>query len=306
VILEYFREDPIGSILFALGPRDKPVVLAQSVQTNYPNYVLRAFYLMMEDIQELEYSKGEIVPGGRNAIVASTYWFLSLESYISTLLKLTCLRLNKGFKVYNPKKPAEKLSALLELLAIDSVPIKKSGLYNRINEFTTFRNEIFHDRNAGQEVKFSKTLFCRFPIQCNLIDTLQGLLIVLETNHLLRLSVAGLDTMPAVLIHQQNKAFHRKLDVLFEAVIKPSVKEILAKHKLATNLDLDMTFPAAQRSDVFSKTETGAYMISDSPDNFKFALNPETTNISFGKFMQIVDQEQIGPDQFSLGQYSLD
>lgn len=43
--LEFFRQDPIGTLLFALGPRNEEVEVSKSVQTNYPNYAMPAFYL---------------------------------------------------------------------------------------------------------------------------------------------------------------------------------------------------------------------------------------------------------------------
>jgi hypothetical protein len=304
--LEYFRQDLLGAMFFALGQRDEPVDPSRSVHVNYPQYALRAFYSTMQDIQELEYSKGDIVPDGRNAVVASTYWYLTLESYLNSLLKLACLRLDKAFKLYSKRSAAEKLSALLELLALDDIAVKKTGIYNRIHEFTEFRNEIFHDRNTGQVVTFRKTLFCPIPIQCNLIDTLQGLLILLETTALLRYAIAGLDTMPDILINANGKTFHKKLDLLFEQVLKPSFQEILLKHKLFTNLQMDIEFPEAIRSALFSAAETNAYIIPDSPQAFQFHLNPETTDISFGYFSKLVDSQVLEPDKFDYGRYMLD
>jgi len=303
--LEYFRQDPIGRMYFAIGDRSKQLSKSNSIQSNYPDYALRAFYLCLQDIQELEYAKGDIVKAGRNAIVASTFWFLCLEAYISTLLKLTCLLTGKSFKPHGSKKPAEKLSVLFDLLDIDSVKIKQSGLYSRVNEFATFRNEIFHDRNAGDVVQFNKTWFCPVPIQCNLVDTLQGLLILLETTHLLRYAVSGLDTMPDILIHEQNKVFHKKLDFLYEEVIKPSVKGILEKHQLVTNLNLDQHFPAPVRSTLFDGHEAAAYCIADSPESFKFQLNPKVTDISYSLFQNMVSKHDIAPGKFDMGTYTL-
>jgi len=62
------------------------------------------------------------------------------------------MKVGYEFKKYTDKKVAEKITALLNLLQIDSIPVKKTGLLSRINEYTTFRNEIFHDRSFGNPV----------------------------------------------------------------------------------------------------------------------------------------------------------
>lgn len=296
--LESFRHDPVGLPIFALKHRPE----ATSVQATYIDYAFRAFYLTMQDIEELEFAKRNLVPDGRNSIVAVTLWFLALESYINTLLKLTCFKVNKDFDYYKPKKLTEKFSSLLELLKIDSVPIKKAGTYNRIHEFTTFRNEVFHDRNIGQHVQFNKTKFSEIPVNCNLVDVLQGMLIFLEVSALMRYSISGLDTMPDILIHVNNKAFYKKLDFLHQSLIRPSFQQVLLKHNLETGLDLGFECLLPVKSNVFTGDAT-ALIVSDSPSQYYYQLNPMETRICSELLLKIVNAENISPQQFGLGKY---
>lgn len=300
MLLEQFRHDPVGLPLFSLTDKSKS---KEPLQATYIDYTFRAFYLTMQDIEQLEMAKGGLVPDGRNAIVAATLWFLALESYINTLLKLTCFQVNEDFNKYKIKSLTEKFSALFILLKVDSLPIKKSGVFNRLHEFMVFRNEVFHDRNVGQPVQFNKTLFSVIPVNCNLVDVMQGLLIFLEVASLLRYSILGLDTMPDILIHAKNKVFTKKLDFLFVDLMKPSFEAVLAKHQLATNLNLATHLPESVNSTVFSNHDAIAEIVVDSPTQYYYLLNPNLTSICSDLLLKIVDAENISPEHFRLGKY---
>ncbi len=117
----------------------------------------------MEDIEQLENANNYLVPTGRNCIPAISLLYLVLESYINTSLKLTCTELGIDFDKFKTKSVTDRLNYLLEHLKVDSLIFKKAGVYSRISEFTQFRNEIFHDRNVGKELKFKNTLFSAVP-----------------------------------------------------------------------------------------------------------------------------------------------
>lgn len=172
MLLEFFRGDPIGIPSFSIVRKSQ---IIQSIQANYIDYSFRAFYFTMQDIEELELAKGNLVPNGRNSVVASTFWFLALESYINTILKLTSFHINIEFANFRKKTLVDRIISLLKLLNIDDVSIKKTGILSRIHEFSTFRNEIFHDRNVGQSISFQKTKFSDIPVNCNLVDVIQAL-----------------------------------------------------------------------------------------------------------------------------------
>ena len=232
MLLESFRTDPIGVICFGLTSAQDKFVSAQ-----YMGYSDRAMLLTLSDIQDLEHAAGDLVRNGQNAVVAVSLWYLSMEAYINALLKITCFKTNTDYKQFGSQKVAEKLTALLEQLGIDSIPVKTTGIYARLNEFTTFRNEIFHDRNIGDTVQFSRTLFSRIPIQCNLIDELQAFLIYLELCNLLRYVISGLETMPDIQFLIPNHVFYRKMDKVYEDLMRPSITAILTKHQLETKLN---------------------------------------------------------------------
>ena len=302
MMLEHFRYDPIGLPLFSLTNKAQ---VKKSIQASYIDYAFRAFYLTMQDIEQLEMTRGDLVPDGRNSIVAVTFWFLGLESYINTLLKLTCFHENDNFNKYKIKSLTEKFSALFTLLRLDSLPVKKSGVHNRLHEFTVFRNDVFHDRNVGQPIKFNKTSFSEIPINCNLVDVIQGLFIFLEITSLLRRCISGLDTMPDIMIHVKNKMFSKKLDILFGNLIKPSFEAVLAKHKLQTSLNLNGRFPESLESIIFNRNEVNATIIVDSPSQYYFQLNSDQTSICSDLLLKIVDAENISSEHFGLGKYDI-
>ncbi len=299
MLLESFRHDPVGTLIFTIKTRASNA----SVQGTYVDYAFRAFYLTMQDIEELELAKGDLVPDGRNSIVAASLWFLCLESYINLLLKLSCFNSNTHFEEYKSKKITEKLSCLLELLKIDSLEIKKTGLYNRLNEFAVFRNEVFHDRNVGKTVQFNKTVFSEIPVNCNLVDVLQGFLIFLEVANLFRYSISGLDTMPDIFIHANGKAFYKKLDFLFCILLKPSFEEVLKKHGLKTNLNLNFQILKPFVSELFDKNHITASIVVNSPKQFYYQLNPAKTSICKELLSKLVDAENISPEKFGIGKY---
>jgi hypothetical protein len=302
--LESFRENEIGRTFFGLNDRNGNIDPTRKVLASYSLSSIMAFYSSMQDIEELEMAKGTLIPNGRNAITSISLWFLSLESFINTLLKLTCLKLGLDFENESPAKLSKRFTFLIKLLALDDIRIKRTGIYQRLNEFIQFRNEIFHDRNIGKSIQFKKTFFSSVPILCNQIDVLQALLIFLEVTNILRFSVEGLDAMPDIFIHVNNKAFHKKLDYLYLNLIKPSFKEILNKHNLTTDLDLDQHMPVSEKSAVFRLGEVCAFNFVDSPSEFKFELNKAPTHITSSYLLQITENEQVGPDQFRMPNYT--
>jgi len=68
MLLDSFRTDPVGLIRFGLV--NERSELKKYVTAQYIGYTKRAFDLTCRDIQELEYTKGDLVPQGQQAILA--------------------------------------------------------------------------------------------------------------------------------------------------------------------------------------------------------------------------------------------
>ncbi len=116
--------------------------------------------------------------------------------------------------------------------------------------------------------------------------------------------ITGLDTMPDVFIHQNNKAFHKKIDFLFYELICPSVLAILKKHDLRTNLDLFHNFISDVRTTALNK-KYAAYIYTDSDNIFKVKLNDEKSFHTAELLMKIVENEEVDEKRFNLGKYSI-
>ncbi len=172
MLLEDFRHDLVGVNLFTLINEKGEYA---HVQANYIHYSFRGFYLTMQDLEQLEFSKGQYVPDGNNSVMAASMWYLALESYLNTLLKTVCLKQGQRFEDHSNKTITDKLSTILTIFQVDPLDVKKTGVYNRLNEFMIFRNEIFHDKSLGKPLQFSKTVFSTDPANCNLVDAMQGL-----------------------------------------------------------------------------------------------------------------------------------
>ena len=142
-------------------------------------------------------------------------WFLALESFVNSLCKVASLIKDDNFKEIAKQDLSSRLTYAIISLNYNEIEIKKSGIYNRINEFKTFRNELFHDRNIGSEVVLKKTNFSTNPILSNQVDVFQSLIIYLEVALLFRFSIPGLDLMPNISIGNSSVFHFDKLDILY-------------------------------------------------------------------------------------------
>lgn len=225
------------------------------VYMSYESHSTKAFYYTLNDITELENSKINRIGIGHQTHSSISFWFLALESYINSILKLSCIKKNLDFLIYKNQDLGKRLSSLLTLLEIDRKHFNEFNIIGKINEFCRFRNELFHDRHFGEKIKFEVTNFSQIPFLSNQVDTFQAILIFIEIGQLLRYAIAGLDTMPSIIIRNNDVVLWEKLNICYTGILKEAFEASLSKHGLLTNLSLHLPDVTNFKSGLFKKGE---------------------------------------------------
>jgi hypothetical protein len=272
--LEDFRFNDIGGSYLTLHKSpDQKIFMA------YRKHAILAFNLTLSDISILE-NATHTVHTGTQSNTALSLWFLTLESYVNTLIKLCCVKNNIAFKEFKNQDLSQRLTSLIKLLGLDIRPFNQNKIFAKLNEFTQFRNDIFHDRHFGEEVSFKHTVFSPIPIFSCQIDVIQAYLILLELSSMLRYVIPGLDTMPSVILQNEHVAVWEKLDIAYQKILNPYIVSVLEKHQLKTKLNLEV--PAVQefKSALFQNGEISCHITVDQEPEFDFPLNTNCTNFA--------------------------
>ena len=159
--LEDFRGDDLGQI-YVFMPRFSSV----QVPLTFHDYSIKAFYYSCQSLEQLEQSQIHI-NSGNTTVVAIGFWFIAIEAYINAILKIGCILTEQNFNTYRSKNLKQRLEGILNLLGEDLPAFHRTGITQRLNEFMSFRNEIFHDRYIDDPLTFSKTVFSSIPFLAN-------------------------------------------------------------------------------------------------------------------------------------------
>jgi hypothetical protein len=246
-LLEDFRYNDIGGSFFRL-----PKQSHQKVFMPYERHSTVAFYYSINDIGSLE-NASSFVHTGNQSHSAISFWYLTLESYINTLIKICCLKKDLQFDRFKKQDLHTRLSSLVQLLELDIKTFNQNRAITKVHEFATFRNDLFHDRHFGNKLSFHHTAFSPIPIFSCQVDVMQSFLIVLEATSLLRYTIKGLDTMPSVILFNPDYAIWEKIDVAYQKIIEPYFRSVLAKHNLDTALDFAPKHHSPFISEVFGR-----------------------------------------------------
>lgn len=265
----------------------------KAIEMSYTKYAIHAFYSTMEDIKDLE-DQETFVNNGRRSNISVSLWFLALESFVNCIGKMICLRDGGNFaQNLSGKSIGARISFLLDTFPVEGEAMRKSGLLGRINEFLQFRNEIFHDRNIGEELVFHKTNFSPLPYFSNQVDIFQALLIFLEVCCGLRYSINALDIMPEISIGNQELLIFNKLDKLYESFLKPYFLQVLSKHNLTTGLNLDIKQyfqPAPYSNKYFLQGEILPIFQYQEQSDFTHPLSQEKTAIGTTMYNNLITE----------------
>jgi len=285
--LEDLRQDDIGTVSAWL-PR-----LGQDansrVQLTYPYFAHTAFYYSAQQVEHLEYSKGNIRQG-TSIQMSVGMWFISIEAFINTILKISCLITGKSFLDFRTKDLGARIVGLFEILRIE----KKSfytGAFQRLGEFKIYRNELFHDRTHEKLLEFRKTCFGGNPMYANQVDVLQACVIALETYEAFRYVIADLDLMPQIMVTKDDSFFFSPLDRLYNYVLRPYFEAVLIKHSLTSSIDLNINSIPLETSSVSLPNDVRVIVKAVPDEKFNHLANDRETHIGKELFEKIRAEE---------------
>lgn len=258
------------------------------VVLTYVKFCQNAFYSTLEDLNRLENSKFSIHQG-LNIQVSISTWFLAIEAYINTILKFACLAENDNFGDYKKQDLGRRIAKLFKLLRYDIKYFNKT-IFKNLNEFTTYRNELFHDRTNDVDLNFHCTKFSGNPMFANQVDVMQALLIGLDIFNSLRHTIKFVDLMPKILVERNNSYFYIPLDELCFNTIFPYFYDCLKKHNISTEF---LSMPANlfyTESEIF--LGKGIQIIIRVERESEYIHNHEKNITSFGKdnFLKYIDK----------------
>ena len=244
--LEQLRENDIGTSVAwipSLGPD-------AMTRLTYMQFVHLGFYYSAQQIEQLEKSTTQINQGSATQ-TAVGLWFMSIESYINSILRISCLVKKISFDDIKKKDLDSRIKVLFEVLAIDKLPFYR-GTLQKLEEFKRYRNELFHDRTNDTPLVFHKTAFSSNPFFANQVDVMQAAVVAVQVFNSFRHVIPKLDLMPHVLITKEDSFFYEKIDTLFAKVLAPYFQKCLSKHSLSSDIDLYVDSPRLDESQIFS------------------------------------------------------
>jgi hypothetical protein len=222
--------------------RNQQLVGESGVQTNLFNGQIlpflfhdssnAAFYMTIDALRRMQQS--ESIGTNNYCIPGIGLWFMSTESFISTIYKIIQehQRATSGTVTLTANKVIDKFVGIVSYCSNGAAPMP--GLRNQIQEFATFRNTLFHDLTFIRVPANHHTLFASHANKLNEVDLIQAAIIALDTFTYLRHTFDTVDLMPNIWISNQ----FDKADTLFNEIIATSFTRILACKGLTTSLSL--------------------------------------------------------------------
>lgn len=272
------------------------------VAMNFHDYSNWAYKYFLQDLVDFENLKS-ISLLGKNSVFSSCFWFLSIEAYVNSILKVLCIDNNIDFSLYKTKTLNSRIREINVLINFPHEEYCKGGLQSKLDEFENFRNEIFHDRSFENELKLSKTFLSKNPCLPNIISELQAMCIAMEFFSFYRYVFDNIDLMPNILVKKGNTFFFEKLDNIYRIIFIPSLKKILEKHHLETEFVFDTEFNSL--SNIYRLNN---YLISPlikavPNENEKINLSSEETNFLNETFSLYLKSKTLAEGKFGLPNY---
>ena len=298
MLLEKIMNNDLGKCALYMKNKDTE----HFVPMNYPDYVNIAYNYTLQDLVDFE-NLESISLLGKNSVISSCFWFLSIEAFVNSVLKTLCIDNNKNFSTYKTKTLNSRIKQINAFINFPHEEYCKCGLQSKLDEFENFRNEIFHDRTFESELKISKTLLSRNPCLPNFISELQAMCIAMEVFSFYRYVFENIDLIPNILVKKGKSFFFDKFDNIYRIIVVPSLKKILKKHNLETKLTLGTAF--SYISKVYtSKNYSIMPLIKALPnENEKIELSSEKTNFVQDLFETYLNSKIMTEGKFGLPNY---
>ena len=100
--------------------------------------------------------------------------------------------------------------------------------------------------------------------------------------------------MPNISIGNSHVLHFDKLDILYKKYLTRYFEEILSKHKLSTELKLEITdYTSLESSEIFTEGEIAVMERIEQAEEFKFPINQTTTQIGRDIYHKIVNDYNL-------------
>ena len=279
--LEDARAEYIGQSFCWLPSKGPAESDAARVILTFHDYSTQAFYLTCQIIEKLEKTKATFAEGTDIVTTTVILWYLSMEAFVNAILKTFCLYTGTDFTKLVNRSLGSRVSEIFRIAQIEDTAFKKSGIFQKINEFTWVRNELMHDRSTGMPLALKSTMFSPVPYLSNQVDTLQALLIALEIFCRFSRAFPGWNLIPSIPVEKNSSIVHLKLDYLYTDLVRPFFSAVLQKHSLTTDLSLDFICTPLRPSPLLSGKEIEIIIRAES--SLKVALRPNPNVSQLGK-----------------------
>jgi hypothetical protein len=300
--LEDLRINELESVGFFIQGDNKPSVIG-----TYQYYTRMAWELSLSSFQLLENPKNWSLTKSSHALGAINLWFLTLESYVNCMLKLTCEIQGKIFDDYKKKDLEDRIIAVIDLWNQDKTKFYTSNIYKKVKEFLTVRNELFLDRISNNPLRLHKTHFNIVPFYANQVDIMQCIIIIIEFVECFRYGIKGLDITPHINIIDRIKErqLWMPIDWTHSNLIVPYINSILAKHSMSMDLSLTIEYNF-QFKECLNPSNTIECKIK-ARDNTVYSknINYVKTNSLDSLITKIVDNSGLNEGEFRLGLINL-
>jgi len=290
VYLEEYRNNDLEKRALSLST--KPVIF---IYTNYNENAVSAYIETGRNITELETSVDSI-NNGSNCSPAISGWYLSLASFLNTLLKVLCIKTQRDYTKIRSLSLAHQYLLILEISEVEVEVSHDQELCQKLEDFELLYHNLPYTLFDNEAINYKKANFSKLPINANQIDVFQSLLIALEVFEKLRFIISGLDLMPNISIITYGKnVVYEKLSVLRDKVLTPAFKDILIKYKLKTQLNISAKYPNYQVSSLFQIHQVYALSKYQEHDQYKLKTSPTATNI-LQSFYNVFMKKFIGQE----------
>lgn len=283
--LEFFRDNDYDEIVFLLAT-SPPTML----QINYDLLAIHAYRFTTRCLRELEHSQ-QSINNGLDQLPAISMWYQSIDSFLNSLLHVSCLRSGMDFEQLSQCSLAAKYEHLLSLVGIVKTE-QEQEMREILADFSLFETATRRSFMNGFGNNYNRAKFSTNPMKLNQADVLQSMLIAVRIFESFRFIIAGLDLMPQISIQVSDKILFDRLDLLLHSIIVPSVKDILSKQKLSLSLDLETSVKSYPAGTLFKEKEILVIGKVVEDDQYKRPGGLKVTNIIghfFGEYAKKFD-----------------
>lgn len=292
--IEDYRNENIGRIYFEIN--------SEKIVLQHYNLIFYIFPQIAQLLHKLENPKKDFVfTNNTESLNCVCLLFMSVEAFFNDILKLFCVAKEERFSDYKTKPISERVKAIFKLSETDKQEFYKSGIYQELQEFEHLRNIIFHN-GYDENIKFKKTLFSSIPINCNIVDVMQALKIDLRIFEYFRFLIKDIDMMPNIFINPLNNAFWEKCDIVYAKFFIPYFLNILKKHNLKTELDLNYTNLRIEESGIIKNNQVHVIIKAEKYTEC-IEYNKEITNCGNILYNKLTDGNIVEPNKFRLPNY---